>query len=74
MVQDLRKKSGLQMGDLVDLYYNTTDDNLERAVVELLDRKKTGISQVSKSFEVEVEFEIQADINGKPLWIGINKI
>lgn len=74
MVQDLRKKSGLQMGDLVDLYYNTTDDNLERAVVEMLDRKKTGISQVSKSFEVEVEFEIQADINGKPLWIGINKI
>ncbi|MFA5991555.1 MAG: isoleucine--tRNA ligase [Candidatus Doudnabacteria bacterium] len=73
-VQDLRKKSGLKPGELVDLYYNTQDENLESCLLKLVDRKKTFVSQISKSYEVEADFEIQAEIGGKAIWLGIIKI
>jgi isoleucyl-tRNA synthetase len=73
-VQDLRKKSGLQIGELVDLYYNTTDSQLEVVTTTLLDRKKTFVNQVSKSLEVEVDFEIQAEVGGQPIWLGLVKV
>lgn len=73
-VQDLRKKSGLKVGDLVDLYYNTQDAHLEEILLSNLDRKKTFVSQISKSLEVEVDFEIQAQVNGKAVWLGMIKI
>jgi isoleucyl-tRNA synthetase len=73
-IQDLRKKSGLQVGDLVDIYYNTPDEEVENALVDLVDRKKTFVNQISKSFEVEADYEVQAEVNGKALWLGIVKI
>jgi isoleucyl-tRNA synthetase len=73
-VQDLRKKSGLKVGDLVDLYYNTQDEALEEALVNLLDRQKTFISQISKSLEVEADYEIQSEVDGKAIWLGVVKI
>lgn len=73
-VQDLRKKSGLKIGELVDLYYNTQDQNLAKALVELLDRKKTFINQVQMSLEIEVDHEIQTQVDGQALWLGIIKI
>lgn len=74
LVQDLRKKSGLKVGELVDVYYNTADEQLEDILVNLLDRKKTFISQISKSLEVEVDFETQGVVEGKAIWIGLIKI
>ncbi len=73
-VQDLRKKSGLKVGDLVDVYYNTTDADLEKVILEYLDRKKTFVNQVKQSLEVEVDFETQAEISSKGIWIGFLKI
>lgn len=73
-VQDLRKKSGLKLGELVDLYYNTESSEIEKALAGLFDRKKTFIGLVSKSLEVEVDFEIQTKIGDSPLWLGIVKI
>ena len=73
-VQDLRKKSGLKVGELVDLYYNTQDDALEDILLSMLDRKKTFVSQVNKSLEVEVDFEAQATVDGKAIWLGMIKI
>jgi len=73
-VQDLRKKSGLKVGELVDLYYNTQDANLEQALLKLLDRKKTFVSQISKSLEIEVDFEAQGEVNGSAVWLGVIKI
>lgn len=70
-IQDLRKKSGLQVGQLVDLYYNTQDPDLESALIGLVDRKKTFVNQILKSLEVEVDFEIQANVSGQPIWLGI---
>lgn len=70
-VQDLRKKSGLSVSDVVDLYYNTQNENLERALLEIFDRKKTSVNQISMSLEVEVEFETQAVVEGEAIWIGM---
>lgn len=73
-VQDLRKKSGLKVGELVDVYYNTQDETLEDALLSLLDRKKTFVSQITKSLEVEVEYEIQAEVEGKAVWLGMVRV
>ncbi len=73
-VQDLRKKSGLKVGDLVDVYYNTTHEQIEQALIEFFDRKKTFVSQIKKSFEVEVDFETQGEVEGKAVWLGMTKI
>jgi isoleucyl-tRNA synthetase len=73
-VQELRKKFGLNVGDLIDLYYNTSDPALETAIVEKFDRKKTGVAQIKKEVEVEPDAEAQIKIEDKPLWIGITKV
>lgn len=69
-VQDLRKKSGLKIGELVDLYFTTQDSDLSEIVTNLLDRKKTFINQVKTSLEVEADYEIQTTVDGKPIWLG----
>lgn len=74
VIQDLRKKSGLTVGDEVDLYYNTTDTDLEKVLLGLVDRKKTSINTIAQSLEVEADNEAQAIIDSKPIWVGIVKI
>ncbi len=73
-VQELRKKSGLQIGELVDLYYTTQDEDLAEIATTLLDRKKTFINQVKTSLEVEADFETQATVENKPIWLGLVRI
>jgi isoleucyl-tRNA synthetase len=73
-VQDMRKKFGLQVGDMIDVYYNTNDASLEMALVGSFDRKKTYVMQVRKEFEVETDFEAQVEIEGMTIWLGITKI
>jgi hypothetical protein len=73
-VQDLRKKHGLNVGDLIDLYYNTSDPNLEVALIEKFDRKKTGVVQIKKELEVEPDAETQVVIEEKAIWLGIIKV
>ncbi len=73
-VQDLRKKSGLKIGELVDLYFTTQDAELAEVATNLLDRKKTFINQVKTSLEVEADYEAQATVDAKPIWLGLVKI
>jgi isoleucyl-tRNA synthetase len=70
-VQDLRKKSGLKVGQLVDLYFTTKDDNLAEILTSLVDRKKTFINQIKTSLEVEADYETQVTINGSVIWLGL---
>jgi isoleucyl-tRNA synthetase len=70
-VQDLRKKSGLKIGELVDLYFTTQDPDLAEIATNFLDRKKTFINQVKTSLEIEADYEIQATVDGKPIWLGL---
>ncbi len=73
-VQDLRKKSGLQIGELVDLYYTTTDAELTDVITNMIDRKKTFVNQVKTSLEIEADFETQATVSDKLIWLGLVKI
>ncbi len=73
-VQDLRKKGGLKVGDMVELYYNTADKELENILLNLLDRKKTFIGRITTNPEVEVDEETQAQIDGRAIWLGIVKM
>jgi isoleucyl-tRNA synthetase len=73
-IQDMRKKFGLQVGDMIDVYYNTADASLEMALVGSFDRKKTYVMQVRKELEVETDFEAQVEIEGMTIWLGITKI
>jgi isoleucyl-tRNA synthetase len=73
-IQDMRKKAGLQVGELVDLYYTTTDPVLEQALVEMVDRRKTFVNQIQTSLEIEADFEIQVDVASSPIWLGIIKV
>jgi isoleucyl-tRNA synthetase len=73
-VQDLRKRFGLNVGDMIDVYYNTQDTVLEMALVNGFDRKKTFTVQVKKELEVEADFEAQVEVDGRPIWLGIVKL
>lgn len=70
-IQDLRKKSGLKVGQIVDLYYTTTDAQLGEVLIGLVDRKKTFINQVKTSLEVEADYETQLTVNDTALWLGL---
>lgn len=72
-VQDLRKKSGLKVGEMAVLYYNMQNPELEKILLEKLDRSKTFISDISTDIEVEVDFEAQANVAGSIVWLGISK-
>ncbi len=74
MVQDMRKKSGLQVGEMADLYYNIPEKDLENILINLLDRKKTFIREIKQSLEVETDFETQGEVDKKAVWMGIVKI
>ena len=73
-IQDLRKKSGLKVGQIVDLYYNTTDQGLIDSLVNLVDRKKTFINQIKTSLEVDADYEVQTTIEGQAIWLGLVEI
>lgn len=73
-IQDLRKKSALKVGEIADLYYNTESPELVELLVSAVDRKKTFINQIQTSLEIEVDFEIQTQVDGKPIWLGLVKI
>jgi isoleucyl-tRNA synthetase len=70
-IQDLRKKSGLKIGQLVDLYYTTPNKDLADILVNLVDRKKTFVVQIKTSLEVEADYEVQTKVNGEPIWLGV---
>lgn len=73
-IQDLRKKSGLKVGQIVDLYYNTQDDSLVDALTSLVDRKKTFLNQIKTSLEVDADYEVQTTINGQAIWLGLVEV
>lgn len=66
LVQEMRKKSGLKVGEMVKLSYDTKDDEL-RAAFELLDTKKTYISQILEESGGE-----EVDIDGKRVAIRLS--
>jgi isoleucyl-tRNA synthetase len=73
-IQDLRKSAGLKPGELIDLYYNCQDEILESILLTLVDRKKTFANQITKALEIEPDLEIQTQIDGQAIWLGLVKM
>ncbi|MEZ4180010.1 MAG: isoleucine--tRNA ligase [Candidatus Doudnabacteria bacterium] len=71
-IQVLRKNSGLQIGQVVDLFYTTQSQDLAQAIEQQLDKKKLFVDQISTDVEVEVDFETQASIESQPVWLGVS--
>ena len=70
-VQNLRKASGLQVGDSVVLYYETDNRNIYDAF-EYFNQAKTGVSQIIGE-RMAVDFESTISIAGSTLWLGIKR-
>jgi isoleucyl-tRNA synthetase len=66
-VQEMRKKSGLKVGEIVNLSYDTNDNELI-AAFDLFDTKKTYIDKISKGSGGE-KFEI----DGKSVALALSK-
>jgi isoleucyl-tRNA synthetase len=66
-VQEMRKKSGLKVGETVNLTYDTDDGELT-AAFEIFDKKKTYIGEIKKQKGGE-----QVEIDGKNLTIDLRK-
>lgn len=64
-VQDMRKKQGLRVGEVINLTYDTKDDEL-KAAFKLFDTKKTYIKQISEAPGGE-----SAEIDGKMVAITL---
>jgi isoleucyl-tRNA synthetase len=73
-IQDLRKTSRLQIGEMVDVYYTTQSPELSKVMDTLVDRKKVFAQNITTSLEVEADFEVQAEIDGQAIWLGIVRI
>ncbi len=69
IVQDMRKKSGLKVGEMVNLAYDTSDEELAKAM-DLFDRKKTFVKEVSAK---NLENEEPVSLDGKVIKLAIEK-
>ncbi|HYF05325.1 MAG TPA: isoleucine--tRNA ligase [Patescibacteria group bacterium] len=73
-IQAMRKKAGLQVGESIDLYYNSKDPVFTEVLLMLVDQKKTFIRHMKSDIEVESDFEAQVDIHGTTVWFGLVKV
>jgi len=71
-VQDLRKKSGLVVGQGVDLYYET-DSRQVYDSFEYFDQNKTYVSRVIGARQ-KTDFETELQIGGHKIWLGLKKV
>lgn len=69
IVQDMRKKSGLQVGETVNLTYHTNDGELQKAM-DLFDRQKTFVTNVQMTESEQME---QFDVDGRSISLAIQK-
>jgi len=68
-VQDMRKKTGLQVGEFVNLAYDTSDEDLQKAL-KLFDVKKTFVKDLaSRKIDPMQEFSV----DGKTILLGLEK-
>jgi isoleucyl-tRNA synthetase len=70
VVQEMRKKTGLKVGETVNLSYDTSDEELKQAL-QLFDRSKTYIGEISQQGGLENGEAVQVD--GKAISLALSK-
>jgi isoleucyl-tRNA synthetase len=68
-VQEMRKKTGLKVGEMVDLSYNTVSQEIESALA-LFDTKKTFVNRIQRGKTEGME---EISIEGQSLLLGLKK-
>lgn len=68
-IQDMRKKSGLRVGEIVNLTYDITDAELIKAL-NIIDKKKTYIDKIEPDSDNLEEIEIDS----KKVRIGLTRV
>jgi isoleucyl-tRNA synthetase len=68
-VQDMRKKTGLKVGEMVTLSYDTDDEELRQAM-SLFDRKKTFVNEIKAEKTEGME---PAEVDGRTIHLSIVK-
>jgi isoleucyl-tRNA synthetase len=69
LVQELRKQNGLKVGEMIELSYDTSDEEL-KAAFELLDTKKTYLKGIRGESGLK---GAAAEIEGKKITIALSK-
>ena len=72
MVQELRKNSGLKVGQQVDFYYETGSEEIYNAF-EYFDQNKTYVARIVGTRQ-KVDFEREIKVGGQKVWIGLKKV
>jgi isoleucyl-tRNA synthetase len=62
-INNFRKESGLKIGDMAEVYYETGSDELERAM-SLVDKNKVYASEIKPGKPEQAEHEIEIEIEG----------
>jgi isoleucyl-tRNA synthetase len=70
-VQQLRKDSGLKVGEFVELFYDG-DEKLAEAL-DLFDRKRTFVQEMRKGRE-KVDTEREVELDGNRIWFGLRRV
>jgi isoleucyl-tRNA synthetase len=70
LVQEMRKKSGLKVGESVNLSYDTSDEELRQAMA-LFDRKKTYIGNI---LETKTEGMEEFELDGKKIGLRLQHL
>jgi hypothetical protein len=70
-VQELRKASGLKVGQMVRLYYETTSQEVYEAF-EYFDQNKAYITRIIGARE-RADFEKEIEAGGNKVWFGLKK-
>lgn len=68
IVQDIRKKSGLKVGEMVNLSYDTDDEELRKAL-DLFDKKKTFVATIK---QVKTDSMQELEVDGKVIRLALN--
>lgn len=69
VVQDMRKRSGLKVGETVNLFYDTNDEELI-AAMGLIDRNKTFVKEI---FKEKTEAPESVIVEGKQVALGLTR-
>lgn len=71
-IQDLRKASGLRIGELVELYYETGSAKI-RSAMKQIDEDKIYVSEIKSKKQAGVDFEKELTLEKVVLWLGLKR-
>jgi len=75
-INALRKQAKLTIKDSVQVYWQTKDENTQKAISENLEdiQKDTLAGEMKNEKSEDIDLEKEVNVNGAKVWLGIKKI